>query len=470
MFNPLIHPIFAFICINWFLIFTPFLSFFSFLSSLIWSFFLSFLLLYNHPFLDGYYFGSILAIDTYNIMVLMILTIFLIVYLFSFFNSNLKNSKEFPLLLLIIYFGFTSFLFSNDFILLYLSIELFSLTFYLITTIHQNYFTTEAGIKYFIYNFIAGGFYLLGCTLIYMNEGTINFIQLIELNPFMGKEAWPFLFIIISFLFKLSIAPFHFWTPDIYQGVLYPITGFFTIFPKFLIIGLFVKLYMYVMYVPFFNYLFFILGLLSVFVGTFNAFKQINLKRLLAYSTISNAGYLLILIALGSPLSIEYLYIFIFTYILANIGIFTILIHLNVSNLLQFKSLFNNNKLYGFFFTLPILSLAGLPPLLGFIGKYITIYVISASGLEFIAGILLVLSIISLFYYLRIVHYLFFYSGETPQSNDESKPLNSALTSFPDFSQAFVVLLVNMSLIFFTFNPSIIIILAKILSLSLTLN
>jgi len=454
MLNPLIHPIFAFICINWFLIFTPFLSFFSFLSSLIWSFFLAFLLLFNHPFVDGYYYGSIISIDTYNIIVLIILTLFLIFYLFSFFNSNLQPYKEFPLLLLLIYTGFTSFILSNDLIILYLSIELFSLTFYLITTIHQNYYTTEAGIKYFIFNFIAGGFYLLGCTLIYMSYGTVNFLQLIELNPFMGKEGWPFILIIISFLFKLSIAPFHFWTPDVYQGVLYPITGFFTIFPKFIIITLFIKLYLYVMYLPFFNYIFFILGLLSVFIGTLNAFQKISLKRLLAYSTISNAGYLLILIGIGSPISIEFVYIYIITYIIANIGIFTILLHINVSNLVQLRNIFFNNKLYGFLFSLPILSLAGLPPLVGFVGKYLTIYVIYNQGLEIIAATLLILSIISLFYYLRIVHYIFFYN----EINNNG--------SYPDLYQAYVVILVNVGIILLTINPSFLFLIAKILSLS----
>ena len=455
MLNPLIHPIFAFICINWFLIFTPFLSFISFLSSLIWTLFLSFLLLFNHPFLDGYYYGSIISIDTYNIIGLALLTLFLIFYLFSFFNSSIKHYKEFPLLLLLIYIGFTTFILSNDLIILYLSIELFSLTFYLITTIHQNYYTTEAGIKYFIFNFIAGGFYLLGSTLIYMNYGTINFVQLMTLNEFMGKEGWGFILIIISFLFKLSIAPFHFWTPDVYQGVLYPITGFFTIYPKFIIITLFVKLYIYIMYLPFFNYILLSLGLLSVFVGTINGFQQINLKRLLAYSTISNAGYLLILIGIGSPIAIEYVFIYIMTYIIANIGIFTILAHINVSNIIQLRNIFYNNKLYGFFLTLPILSLAGLPPLVGFMGKYISIYIIYNSELEIIGGILLLLSIISLYYYLRIVHYIFFYN----QINNNG--------SYPDIYQAYVVIIVNISIVILTINPSIIFLIAKILSLSL---
>lgn len=456
MFHPLIHPFFAFFCINWFLIFTPFLSFFSFLSSLIWFFFISFLLLFNHPFLDGFFYGSILSIDTYNLFVLLLLTFFFFLYFFSFFNSNLTPYKEFPLLILFIYLAFTSLIFSNDLIILYLSIELFSLTFYLITTIHQNYYTTEAAIKYFIFNFLAGGFFLLGSTLIYINFGTLNFLQLIQLIPFLSSDSWPFLFILISFLFKLSIAPFHFWTPDVYQGVLYPITGFFTIFPKFIIFSFFLKFYLFVFFLPFFNYLLFLLGLFSVFLGTFNAFFQLNLKRLFAYSTISNSGYLLILIAIGSPISIEFLFIYLITYILANIAIFTILLHLNISTLVQLRNLFFNNLLYGFFFALPILSLAGLPPFVGFIGKFFTIYLIFNHGLDLFAVLLLILSILSLFYYLRIVHYIFFYHD------------SNFHFSFPDLFQAYVVILVNFSILFFTINPSFLFLIAKILSLSLT--
>lgn len=130
IFYPLIHPIFAFICINWFLVFTPFLSFVTFLSSLIWSLFLSFLLLFNPPFLDVYFYGAIIYINTYSLIVLVLLTLFLIFYLFYFGrsrgrrlkgakNSNLQHYKEFPLLLLLIYVWFTTFILSNDLITLY---------------------------------------------------------------------------------------------------------------------------------------------------------------------------------------------------------------------------------------------------------------------------------------------------------------------------------------------------------------
>jgi len=278
-----------------------------------------------------------------------------------------------------------------------------------------------------------------------MNFGTLNFLQLLELTPFLGSIS--FIFIIISFLFKLSIAPFHFWTPDVYQGVLYPITGFFTIFPKFILLTFFIKLYLTIVYIPYLNYIFFMCGLLSVLIGTFNGFQQINLKRLLAYSTISNAGYFLILLAVGSPISIEFTYFYIITYVVANIGVFTILNHMNITNLIQLRNIFETNKLYGLLFALPIFSLAGLPPLVGFLSKYLTIYIIFQEY-KVIAAILLLFSIISLFYYLRIVHFLYFYNE--PNKNGSN----------PDKSQGYVVIIVNILLISASANPSYLILLS----------
>jgi NADH-quinone oxidoreductase subunit N len=247
MFNPLIYLIFTFVSINWFLIFIPAFQFSSFNWFLIWTCFISTLLIINHPFIDGLYFAATLDISSYGLLVVAIFTLFFIGFLYTLFQSSVSKYKELPTLFLIAYFGFITLIISNDLLILYLSIELFSLTFYLITTIHQNYYTTEAGIKYFIYNFLAGAFYLLGCTLIYLDYGTINFTNLILLEPTMSHitGAFGFIFIIISFLFKLSVAPFHFWTPDVYQGVLYPITAFFTIFPKFIIVTFFFIFYIY---------------------------------------------------------------------------------------------------------------------------------------------------------------------------------------------------------------------------------
>jgi NADH-quinone oxidoreductase subunit N len=475
MFNPFIYLLFTFASINWFLIFTPVFQFASFNWFLIWTCTLSAALIVRHPFVDGFYFGDALYASSYALLVLLILTIFLIGYLYTLFNSSVSRYKELPLLFLIIYFGFSTLMISNDLLILYLSIELFSLTFYLITTVHQNYYTTEAGIKYFIFNFLAGAFYLLGCALIYLDYGSINFIHLAELTEryvlsahsdglIMGMPDgaftgyFGFIFIIITFLFKLSIAPFHFWAPDIYQGALYPVTAFFTIFPKFVIATFLFKLYLYVLYAPYLNYLFMFCGLLSVFIGAMGALTQYNIKRLFAYSTISNAGFLIILIAMGTPLSSQYFFFYILTYLIANLGLFTLLIQLNTSNLLGLKSILGKtSSTYAILLSLPVLSLAGLPPLVGFIAKYLTIYLTYSSDLIFIAVILLGFSILSLFYYLRFVHYIYFYGSPRALAAETSKDT-------PDIYQSYIAVMVNIGLLFFSFNPSLLFLTASVFS------
>jgi NADH-quinone oxidoreductase subunit N len=455
MFNSLIYLLFTFVSINWFITFIPVFQFSSFNWFLIWTCFLSALLIFNHPFTDAFYFAASLHISSYALLILLIFTLLFIGFLYTLFNSSVSNYKELPSLLLIAYFGFLTLIISNDLLVLYLSIELFSLTFYLITTIHQNYYTTEAGIKYFIYNFLAGAFYLLGCTLIYLYTGTINFSTLMILEPSLQNSVviFGFIFIIISFLFKLSVAPFHFWTPDVYQGVLYPITAYFTIFPKFIIITFLYKFYLYVLYVPYLNYLLLFCGVLSVFIGTLGAFSQYNIKRLFAYSTISNAGFLVILLSLGTPLSSQYLFFYILTYIFANLGVFTVLINANVSNTWALKNLFYNNPIYAILLSLPVLSLAGVPPLVGFLAKFLAISIIFNNNLILIAVFLLIFSILSLFYYLRFIHYAIFFEP-APQSE----------SYIPTVYQSYTIILANVSLVLFSLNPALLFLTSSIFS------
>lgn len=447
------YLLFIFISINWFLIFTPIFNFLQFNWYLIFTSFITLTLILNHPFIDGLEFGTILNIDSYGLLISSLLTILFIGYLYTLFNTSVSAFKELPLLLLIIYFGFNTLIVSNDLIILYLSIELFSLTFYLITTIHQNYYTTEAGIKYFIYNFLAGAFYLLGCALIYSEICTFNFIYLIGFSmDNIGNIGW--IFIIISFLFKLSVAPFHFWTPDVYQGVLYPITAFFTIFPKFVITTFMVKLYVYLFSsINSLNYLFLFCGVLSIFIGGFGALTQYNIKRLFAYSTILNSGFLITLISLGTPNSSRILMLYILTYVIANLGLFTMLTNLNISNMLGLKKIRESSVLKGILLSLPVLSLAGLPPFIGFIAKFLTIYIILGNNLIIMAIYTLGFSIISLFYYLRFVHYgLLYEKGEVIEKEEKR----------PTIYQSYIIILVNILIIILTINPSLIFVISSI--------
>lgn len=507
------YLLFIFISINWFLIFTPFLNFIQLNFFLIFTSFLSFLLLLNHPFSDGFEFGLILQLDSYSLLTSSILTLFFIGYLYTLFNTSVSVFKELPLLFLIIYFGFNTLMVSNDLIILYLSIELFSLTFYLITTIHQNYYTTEAAIKYFIYNFLAGAFYLLGSVLLYSETGSLNFLYLTQLTSGYGMElgstvgyqsgivelGW--VFILISFLFKLSIAPFHFWTPDVYQGVLYPITAFFTIFPKYVIMIFMVKFYTSLLSsIPAINYLLTVCGLLSIFIGGFGALTQYNIKRLFAYSAVFNSGFLITLIALGTPNSYKILMVYLLAYLLANLGLFTILTYFSISNILGFKDIIGlgtgvynkkeapQGRLMAILLSLPVLSLAGLPPFIGFIAKFLTIYVLLGSNLAPVALFALIASIISLFYYLRFVHYALFYElpanpSHSPISSQHA-PAHTNLKSIfskdpedsaeglrkkgkrPTIYQSHIIAFINLSLLFLTLNPSFIFLIASVFATS----
>lgn len=445
---------YIFFAINFFLIFTPFFNFKQSNFFLIFTFFITFLLILNHPFSDFLLiYNDIVLINSRNLFISSILTLFFIGYLFTLFHTSVSIFNELPLLFLIIFFGFNTLIISNDLIILYLSIELFSLTFYLISTIHQNYYTTEAAIKYFIYNFIAGAFYLLGCVFIYSHTSTLLFSSLNFL--FLSGIDLSFshlgcLFILISFFFKLSIAPFHFWTPDIYQGVLYPITMFFTIFPKFVILSFLLKFYPF--FFSFLHSLFLFCGLLSIFIGGFGALTQFNIKRLLAYSTILNSGFFIILISLNLPSSSKIFFFYILTYILANFGLFTFLISLNISNLFGLQ-LLSSNPLFSILLSLPIFSLAGLPPFIGFFAKFLTTYVLFGQNLLFIVIFSLIASTLSLFYYLRFVHYALF----SP---------STSLSSFNiSFFQSHIIIFSNFGLLFLTFNPSFLFLISSIFSL-----
>jgi len=438
--------IFSFFSIHFFLIFSPSFLFRSFHSFLIWTFLLTLLLLFNHPFLDSFFFSAILHIDSFSLFLSSFLTFFFILFLFLI-PSSFSSFKELPLLFLIISFGFFSFLISNDLILLYLSLELFSLSFYLITSIHQNYFSTEAAIKYFIFNFLASAFFLLGSSFLFFDFSSLNFLHLTLFSPFRPSFGW--FFLLISFFFKLSIAPFHFWTPDVFQGVLFPITAFFSLFPKFLLSSFLFRFYLsFFSSFPFFHSLFFFSAFLSLFFGLFGAFSQSNVKRFFAFSTIFNSGFFLLLISFSSPLSSRIFFFFLFSYFLANLSLFTFLTFFNLSHLFAFKSLSHSSFLSRFLFSIPILSLAGLPPFLGFLPKFFTLFLLFGSSLFFFLPLFLFFFfILSLFYYLRFLHFSFFSSSPFPSS-----PL--FFSPSPSLSQSYLLLSLNFFLLFFSFNPS----------------
>lgn len=271
------------------------------------------------------------------------------------------NSFEYMILIL---FSSLSALFivsSYDLISMYLAIELQSLAFYVLASFHRNdEFSTEAGLKYFILGALSSGLLLFGESILYGFTGITNFEEFAKLSPFNSNLSgssgnnqllWPqgnsdylgnvfyeyvstnaivigLLFVIVAFLFKLSAAPFHMWTPDVYQGAPTSVTAFFAITPKIAILSLLLRLCLYAFYdfIETWKEIIIFSALLSIFIGTFGALSQNKIKRLFAYSSIAHVGYMLIGFAAASIEAIEAVLIYILIYIPMLINIFGILL------------------------------------------------------------------------------------------------------------------------------------------------
>ena len=289
---------------------------------------------------------------------------------------------EYPVLILFSILGMLVMLSSNDFITLYLGLELQSLSLYVLAAIKKDSLkSSEAGLKYFILGALASGFFLFGVSLLFGITGTTSFTMLssnllsLENNSLLLILS--IVLILSSIAFKLSIAPFHMWTPDVYEGAPTSVTAFFAVVPKIAAIGVLMRI-LYIALIDIhdvWNQLILILGILSIFVGAFGALLQINIKRLMAYSAISNIGYIFLALSLGSQLGLEASLIYITVYTVSALGSFAFILSMEKDNIMlnnisSFAGLSKSNPFYAICFSIILLSLAGLPPFAGFIAKF----------------------------------------------------------------------------------------------------
>ena len=326
---------------------------------------------------------------------------------------------EYPLLILFSILGMLVMLSSNDFITLYLGLELQSLSLYVLASTKKDSLkSSEAGLKYFILGALASGFFLFGVSLLFGITGTTSF-TLLSFNYLNPNEIsllliFSVVLIISSMAFKLSIAPFHMWTPDVYEGAPTSITAFFAIVPKIAAIGVLMRI-LYIalgdIHTIWFQ-LVFTLGLLSIFVGAFGALFQKNIKRLMAYSAISNIGYIFLALSLGSQLGLEASLIYITIYSISAIGVFTFILSMEkdkimLDNISSFAGLSKSNPFYSVCLAILLLSMAGLPPLAGFIAKFYVFKAVVVSGYIWVAVIGIIGSVISAYYYLNIIKVMY---------------------------------------------------------------
>ena len=335
------------------------------------------------------------------------------------------NSYEINILILISLLGLMLLISSNHLITLYLSIELQSLSFYILTASQKkSILSIESALKYFILGSIASGFILFGSSLIYVITGSLNFnniflflsnINFLNNIDLLIGIIYSFIFIIIGILFKIGAVPFHFWLPDVYEGSPNNITTFFAIVPKLSFIGILIRLFFDVFYsISFFLEIFFyIVSLLSMFIGAISSLQQKKIKRLLAYSSISHIGFILIGFTSNIYNNIPYILLYIIIYMIMNINLWTSILYINLNKkpikyLTDLSNLISINKLISFIIILNILSLAGIPPLAGFFSKLFIFFSAIKSNNFSLVFFAIIISIISSFYYLKIIKIIFF--------------------------------------------------------------
>ena len=365
--------------------------------------------------------GTDNAINMVKLIIMLSSIVILLMSLDYYKSRDLNVVKfEYPILILLTTLGILLLISSKDLITLYLSIEIMSLSSYILATIKRDsQFSTEAGIKYFILGAVSSGIILFGCAILYTLTGETSFqglsayIWYAQNDDIIGLAVGA-TFIITALLFKLAAAPFHMWAPDVYEGSPTIVTGLFAIVPKLAIFGTLIGL----LFGPFANLLsqlqplIFISAILSVLVGSFGAINQTKIKRLVAYSAIGHTGFILLGIATGSLESLQAAYIYIIVYIIMSCNMFALILSVfgaGVSNYItQLSGLSRSNPILAISFALSLLSIAGIPPLAGFFSKYfIFVSLIEAQFISF-ALIAIIASVIASFYYIRIIKWIYF--------------------------------------------------------------
>jgi NADH-ubiquinone oxidoreductase chain 2 len=356
---------------------------------------------------------------------------------------------EYPLILLFIISGAVFLISTNDLISIFLSIELQSYGLYLLSTIYRNSeLSTTGGLIYFLLGGLSSCFILLGTSLLYANSGTTSMDGLYIITSIgdSNTHQWynPYyinfslLVFSIGFLFKVSAAPFHFWSPDVYDAIPTIVTTFVAIIAKISIFILLLEIVYYTSnYFSDFNWTYSLLlsSLLSLIIGTVVGLTQFRIKRLFAYSTISHVGFILLALSISSIESTQAFIFYLMQYSISNLNAFIILVTIGFSLYYyttenkEYKELLDKNnspiqlisQLKGYFYINPVLSLslaitifsfAGIPPLIGFFGKQMVLSAALDKGFIFISLVAILTSVIGAVYYLNIIKEIFFYSSE----------------------------------------------------------
>ncbi|MNX69581.1 NADH-quinone oxidoreductase subunit N [compost metagenome] len=361
---------------------------------------------------------------------------------------------EYPVLIVLASVGMSMMASSGDLISLYIGIEMHSLALYVLAAYHRdNLKASEAGLKYFVLGALSSGLLLYGASLIYGFAGSMRFVDIAAFataNPGPGL-IFGLVFLICGLAFKVSAAPFHMWTPDVYEGAPTPVVALFATAPKIAAMVLIIRVLVEGFGVAHGQWaqVIILISLISFAVGSFGGLMQKDIQRLLAYSSIINIGYALLGVAAGTEAGVQATLMFMTLYAIDQFGFFAVLLSLSrngrpIRKIADLAGLKKDRPLTAVALTILSLSAVGIPPMSGFWGKFFVFGAAADAGYWMAGAAGLVASVVAGFYYLRIIKVMWFDAAETEVVTDKS-PLEAKWIAFAAAAFCFPLVIVALT-------------------------
>ncbi len=403
--------------------------------------FITFILLFNHPtHTSAKLFNNSFIVDYLSLFMkalTLVFCVFVMISSFDYIKSIKINKIEYPILILTSVLGMMIMISSYDLMLFYMGLELQSLSLYVLVSFNRdNQKSTEAGLKYFILSALSSGLLLYGCSLIYGFSNSTNFNLIFQnLNQLNVGSTFGIVFILVGLAFKVSAVPFHMWAPDVYEGSPTSITSFFAIVPKIAALTVFIRF----LYVPFLNLvdqwqmIVIFISLASMILGAVAAIGQTNIKRLMAYSSIGHIGYALAGLATGINEGVQSTITYLSIYLVMNLGMFSCILMMKRQDIFyedikDLSGLSKNHPVISICMLILLFSLAGIPPLAGFFAKFYVFMAVIKAEMYTLAIMGLITTVISAFYYLRIIKIVYF--DEPKEAFESSQNLGLKISLF----------------------------------------
>jgi NADH-quinone oxidoreductase subunit N len=366
------------------------------------------------------------------------------------FARDLHFDKfEFPLLVLLSTIGMLVMISANDMLALYMGLELQSLALYVVASINRDsQRATEAGLKYFVLGALSSGMLLYGISLIYGFTGHISFIEIAAALSAEERSLGllvGLVFVMAGLAFKISAVPFHMWTPDVYEGAPTPVTAFFAAAPKMAAMALITRVVMeaFQPVTKDWQQIIIFISIASMGLGAFAAIGQKNIKRLMAYSSIGHMGFALVGLAAASEVGVRGVALYMLIYLVMTLGTFAFILAMRtkvgvIENIDDLAGLSSTNPVMATILTVLMFSLAGIPPLAGFMAKWYVFLAAIEAGLYPLAILGVLASVVGAFYYIRVVKVMWF---DAPKGVG-LLPIATELKLVLGFSGAFVLLFI----------------------------